>query len=229
MKKGYRIGICLVLTVCLLLLSACAGGQAPHTDDPAQSTGQNEDKKENTGTQDTGTGKLSQSEAVQFQWKSTFLPLEDAVNLTQLKNGKLLTFQSLQKHMEELINMYPYSQDSPYVQALKDHPYSKDFFQEHSLILIGLSGKSAVWEVTDVCYADGVLRCSVTGSKYKYQADANSSVYTTVVASGCTYCFVEIDTILPEGTQIEVELREEQLEKSEFYTKRDDFVEKNLY
>lgn len=42
MKKRYRIGICLVLTVCLLLLSACAGGQTPHTDDPAQSTGQNE-------------------------------------------------------------------------------------------------------------------------------------------------------------------------------------------
>ncbi len=46
MKKWYRVGICLLLTVCLLLLSACTGGQTPQTDDPQQSTGQSENNND---------------------------------------------------------------------------------------------------------------------------------------------------------------------------------------
>ena len=41
MKKWYRIGICLVLTVCLLLLPACKR-ETPPSGDPAQSTGVND-------------------------------------------------------------------------------------------------------------------------------------------------------------------------------------------
>ena len=224
----------MVLIVCLLLLPACKGGQTPLTDDPAQSTGQSEEIS-NSQPENTGTENLSQSgnnalpETLEFRWKNAFLKLEDAVNITEITNGKLLTFQSLSKHMEELINMYPLSEDFPYLNALKNHPYPKDFFQEHSLILIGLNGKFAAWEVTDVRYADGVLKCFVTGSMCKIEIDPDTHFNVTVVQSGCTYCFVEIDTILPEGTQIEVEINEKMLSETDFHTKLEQFKKKCLY
>ncbi len=235
MKKRYRIGICLVLIVCLLLLSACAGGQTQLPDDPAQSTGQSEESSnsqpENTGAQDTENTPQQEKEdalpeTLEFQWESSFLNLRDAVKLTQIKDGKLLTYESLQEHVDSLINIYPYFEDSVYMTTLKNLHRPQEFFQDHSLVLIGLSGKSAVWEVTEVRYADGVLKCNVTESKREIDT---SNSYIVVVRSECTYCFVEIDTILPEGTQIEVEINEKMISVTDFQTKLEQFKKKCLY
>lgn len=220
MKKRYRIGICLALTLCLFLLSACKGGQTSHTDDPAQSTGQSEESS------NSQSGNNALPETLEFHWESAFLNLRDAVNLTQIKDGKLLSYESLQELVDSLVNFYPYSEDSVYMTTLKNLHRPQEFFQDHSLVLLGLSGKSAVWEVTDVRYADGVLKCNVTESRR--ETDTGSS-YIVVVRSGCTYCFVEIDTVLPKGTQIEVEINEKMLSVTDFQTKLEQFKKKCLY
>ncbi len=228
MKKWYRIGICLVLAICLLLLTACKGSPTPPANDPVQTTGQNE----NTDTTKSGENTIFQEEeknnlpeSLAFNWKVSFFNIEAQLNLTQLQKGMRLTYDAFRSELNRILLLNPYGPDNEYTKKLNALPYSKDFFDNNSLILIGTGSVTAALEVTDVVYANGVLKCFIT----RTSRNDNTAAFPSQFMSGTFYCFIEIDTVLPEGTEILVEITDVSVDKAAFESKLSGFMKECIY
>ena len=216
MKKWYRIGICLVLAICLLLLSACQTGDSTQTVESQNN--------ENT-TQET--------EAVALSWSEKYILLsnwplwkEDAPKI-----AKVLDYESYIALMEECVSRHGvcsgycvlYSQDDglcPLGRAYQNDRYTKEFFDTYSLIVLGLSDDSGhtVYELRNVAYTDGVLKCSVD-IPFSKEVGAIGLITSH-------FCFVAVDTNLPLETEVVFEMTAVEYDYETYQQKYDQFHEK---
>ncbi len=216
MRKWHHIGICLILTVCLLLLSACKGGLTPQADDPTQTTGQNsenaanQNNEKNDATQSTGQ---NGDNVIKFQANTSFIRAQSgwASELSEqggLSYGKLLTYESCKALLEKGVQTHStcsaycfrYSAEDgmcPYGKAVRSISYPEEFFEDHSLILLGLElgSGSMIMEVRELLYKNGTVFCMLD-----FPVSKEGTLYTADMAYW--YCFVEVDTVLPEGTVV---------------------------
>ena len=82
----------------------------------------------------------------------------------------------------------------------KSVSYPEMFFEDNSLLLIPTSGGGdETFEVTEVSYVDSVLTCILT-SYVPGEPIASTGAITHGLA-----VFIELDTVLPEGTQLKTE------------------------
>ncbi len=236
-KKWYRIGICLVLAICLLLLTACKGSPTPSANDPVQITGQNENTDttrgsetgEAAGAQEDETSDLPQT--LDFHWNYSFFEVGGSLGLNDVASAEQITFQRL----KDLVNgqslhyevLKPEGEYQTALFSLYKTVYPEEFFKDHSMIIIPWWPQNAALEITDVHYTDGVLKCSV---KTWLRPEEETSHLDSYILSGWRfYCFIEIDTVLPEGTQIVCDFTEERLDSAEYRAKLDTFRDKCIY
>lgn len=212
MKKWYRIGICLVLAVCLLLLSACQGN--PSTNDPTDAGTQgsentvNQTVEKNTGESTSSTGqteaKVNDESAAQTAEKgndnSKEEPEEPAVSLTYkasfVRGAKSELTGAKDVGFGEFLNYESYKAFFDRGITNSSLSYSKEFFEDHSLLLIcvPMSSGSAIMEVSEVKYKDGAVYC------YMEYPVTEGLVKNWDVAYW--YCLIEVDEVLPAGTRV---------------------------
>lgn len=219
MKKCYRMFICLVLVVCLLLLPGCkpAGNDTLDQTDTMQTIAEEQPKQE-----------------IKVNWEPKFLRVynvdlweEDAPKIhkvldyedfAELKSGLHGTCDPMQ--------CFQYDADAglcAYAKSLQNLSYSKAFFEENSLILVGLSSGSGstIFEVTDLTYADGAITCDIDIPYAKY------IVGTADMASW--YCFIALDTVLPADTQITVNTEAVEVDMETYEQKYNQFTAESVY
>lgn len=123
--------------------------------------------------------------------------------------AKQLTYESFQELIDECVarhgtcspSCYQYFADTKlchYGETLRKLSYPKEFFETHSLFVLGLASGSisTVFDISDLQYVDGVLTCVID----RPHAD---SVLSTV-GMGSWLCFIEVDTVLPMETEIQM-------------------------
>lgn len=218
MKKWYRIGICLFLSICLLLLSACQLGNPP------QSTGE-------TGSQQNQTNE--ETEAVSLKWLDRYLLL-DGWNLWEKDSpeiARVLTYESYIALMDECVSRHGactvycvlYSQDDglcPWGRAFQNDRYTKEFFDTNSLIVLGLSDGigSTIFEMSSLTYANGVLNCTID-IPFSREVGGNAIM-------SAWFCFVEVDTVLQPETVVVLNKRPVEYDYETYKQKDEQFHEK---
>ena len=216
MKKRYCIGICLWLSVCLLLLSACRTGDSIQT----------------TGSQDS-ENTTKETEAVALNWTEKYISLY-GLNWPQLWKediAKVLDYDSYIALMDECVTHHGactvecglYSQDDglcPWGRAIRNDRYTKEIFDTHSLIVLGLSGvsSSTIFELRNVTYTGGVLSCSLD-IPYSKEVGANADFASW-------FCFIAVDTILPLETEVVLDQKGVEYDYDTYTQKYDQFDEK---
>ena len=233
MKKWYRIGICLVLAICLLLLTACKDEQIVPAADDAQATEKNTQTQgieDLTATNSGGNTEMQEKndlpKTLDIQWNDSFFQVRGYLGLNDVASAEQVTYQRL----EELVNdhslmyeaMKPEGEYQTALFSLTKTVYPEEFFKDHSLIIMPVYTRGdAALEITDVHYADGVLKCSVKTWLPPEEEGRFESAYF--------YCFAVLDTVLPEGTQTVCDITEVQLDMAEHRIKLDAFMDKCIY
>lgn len=177
-------------------------------------------------------GQIEESE-IDLNWEDAFLRLEGWALWKEdsPEIAKQLTYESCKELLDECLSRHGtcskycfwYSEEDgmcSYAKAVKSISYPKEFFDDHSLILVGLSSGSGstIFEVHDLHYAKGVLTCSVDVPW------ASGIMGTADMASW--FCFIEVDTVLPEGTEIKSDIGAVEYDQDAYMQKLGQFYEK---
>ena len=215
MKKWYRMGICLVLAICLLILPACQIG------DSLQTTGENNESTNQV------------TEPVALNWTEKYISFFGSSLWAEdlLKSAKVLDYESYIALMDECVSRHGactvycglYSQDDglcPWGRAFRNDRYTKEFFDTHSLIVLGLSSGSGstIFDLRSVTYTGGVLSCAIDIPYYDWVFQ--------MAAQGSWFCFVAVDTILPLETEVVFTLESAEYDYETYQQKEDQFHEK---
>ena len=219
MKRICRTLICLVFVVYLLLLHGCK---------PA-----GDDTLDHTGTMQTIAEEQLKQE-IKINWEPKFLRVyhvdlweEDVPQI-----GKVLDYEMFYLLKNSLhgacdpMQCFLHDADAglcAYAKSLQNLSYSKEFFEENSLILVGLSSGSGstIFEVTDLSYTDGAITCDIDIPYAKY------IVGTADMASW--YCFIALDTVLPADTQITVNTEAVEVDMETYERKYNQFTADSVY
>lgn len=103
-------------------------------------------------------------------------------------------------------------------QKYKKASYTEAFFADHTLLLIPTTGGGATaFAVTGVQYADGVLTCLFTSYKPDEPVASTADIYGLTV-------FVELDTVLPEGTKLQTQWTETTVDAEIYIQKRSELA-----
>ena len=215
MKKWYRMGICLVLAICLLILPACQTG------DSLQSTGENNES----------TNQVTEPVALNWTEKYIMLSRWSLWEKDAPKIAKVLDYESYIALMDECVSRHGactayctlYSDDDglcPWGRAYQNDRYTKEFFDTHSLIVLGLSdgSSSTIYELRNVTYTGDVLSCSMD-IPFSKGVGANADMVSR-------FCFVAVDTILPLETEVVFNLESAEYDYETYQQKEDQFHEK---
>lgn len=232
MKKRYRIGICLALIICLLLLSACGSKPDASAKDSATSANTDNSQKENADTTDSAEsitqpsesddpvqGDNKQPTAIKIGFKDSYVQLEKWES-TSLFKGKELTYETCKTYADGILEHHGVT-------------YGQDYFNDRSLILVELmpdntlSAGSKIWAVTDVRYENGIVYCSITQIANTDDPIHNTE-YKPIPDFVFWACFIEIDFAIPDGTEIEVEFDDVYLENESFKVKETEFKAKGI-
>ena len=265
MKKWYRVGICLVLVVCLLLLSACQGNPNPLASDPTLSLGNEstdttdhaennpqmneandptqgnrtqankaDDPTQGNRTQankaddptqgnNTLTNKTddptkennSQSDAIKLNFKEVYIKLREW-NSGSLFKGTQLNYETCQA--DGFTKNYGIS-------------YKQEYFSDRSLILVELTplSEQKVWKVTDVSYENGVVVCRITEICQGGDRVVNWGYSAIPPVPDFWACFIEIDSVIPDGTEVKVEFDDITVDYEEYKQKYSEFRDKAKY
>jgi len=193
------------------------------------------DKTDQTGTtQDPTIVTQAQAEQeIKLNWEPKFLRVHnvklwenDAPKIDKLLDYE--TFETLKNGLHKPCNIECFQYDPNeglcvYAKSLENLSYSKEFFENNSLILVGLSSGSGstIFQVTDVSYTNGVITCSID---IPYAKDMFE---TCDMASW--YCFVAVDTVLPADTQISVNTEAVEVDLATYEQANNQFNADSIY
>jgi len=201
MKRIYRALICLVLVVCLLLLSGCK----PAGDQAANQTGitQNQNTNMNGQPEETKNKQENTSETEGQQKEGTIL------NGTPLYINTVGLLGQSESQLPMLLDYETYGLLEGYIATEGKEVYTETFFQDHSVILIGLEeGIDTKFCLTGITYADGVATCNFDLPWVKNM--------TFLPATGFQYCMITLDTVLPADTRVEVALKSVEVDEDTY-------------
>lgn len=218
MKKRYRIGICLVLIICLLFLSACGKKQDPPANNSAQATGEADNPSTYTTDSQIQPSETVNPENGKLVWNSKTLDVFTGLKGTSTQEYTInrLTYDGWQEMVEiyrerhrrceadgrcvDNINI-----QCGVVEYLNTVNYSKEYFAENTFLVITVKvdpNNPAV--LKDVQYADGSLTCFIELGKPIRRV---THLYKTV--------YVQIEGVLPETTELKLEIAAKEQPESE--------------
>lgn len=201
MKKGPHIGICLVLAICLLLLSACSTS--------THATGENGNSQPSESTSpERGQLIWSYKTLDAFAGPKNTYSKEHTINCLTYDGWQETAASSLETHRgcanDGRCTLNVLSQCG--VEEYFNHTdYSEAFFAENTLLVITLQvDPNNPVVLKDVQYADGSLTCFVELGK---PIRRGTYLYKTV--------YVQVEGVLPENTELKLEITAKELAESE--------------
>lgn len=96
--------------------------------------------------------------------------------------------------------------------------YSETFFADNTLLLIPTTGGGpTAFEISGVAYSDGILTCTLTSYVPDEPVASTADIYGLTV-------FIELDTVLPENTQLKTEWIKTTVDAEIYQQKRSELV-----
>lgn len=232
MKKRYCIGLCFLLIVCLLLLSACGSSmQGASAKKSAQATNAAE---ETTGTQvNINSASANSPQEILFNWDYSFYRFHMRKPIPAFDGIKKYTYEDISQVTEQLMDGHScdvqcrVNSDGEQLclqeKAVESLSLSKEYFDTHTLFSVELPSPSRTRtsEVTDVRYEGEELKIYI------------ANLYTKGVAGdsgdGNIQCFIELDTAIPDGTRVKLVFEDQWVDLDEFEEKVNAFTDRVVY
>lgn len=214
--------LCFMLVVCIAVLSACT---APPNINSGETTGQS------TGD----TIQNTQNAKVEFNWDAKIVCAQtEPYDFQKDCQIQRLSYASCKELIDRaLLNhgicrekeggcWYPIDEDTGEcrdVRLLKAVSYPEEFFAENSLLLLPIPYSGSPFSVKEVVYDAGVLTCTI---EYIICTENGG------LSSGWSLdwsVFLELDTVLPQQTQLRREISRVDLGLEEYEQKEQEFAE----
>ena len=231
MKKWYRKSLCLVLIVCLLSLTACKSKPTSPASEPTQAENTPTQATENTATEpETTPPPANQQEepaAPKLNWKTHSIETQSykstcrSIKAGNFEEDRILpvgyihrmTYETWKEWADYRVRDHGICQTCGYCyrrgnsqnpvpclegEFFRNNVYSQEYFAENTLLALDVEFEHTTsFTFKEVRYENNVLTCVVERPKLQLCSRLDNWVV-----------FVEIDSALPEDTELKLEYAE---------------------